>query len=118
MDITSNFVAAAQAWWDELVKAWRYEADNIFYGNYTGVVGHFTQLAWAKTYQVGCGFSQCPNTIYAGQNAGYVVCRFLETGNYVPQQIYNPSAGPCTAGAQCLATLPAVTTCGTDGLCA
>uniref|UniRef100_A0A914V095 SCP domain-containing protein n=1 Tax=Plectus sambesii TaxID=2011161 RepID=A0A914V095_9BILA len=79
MDVESNFERAAQAWWDELQGNWTYLSNNVFYNNNTGVVGHYTQLAWAKTYQVGCGFSQCPNTIYAGQNAGYVVCRFLET---------------------------------------
>uniref|UniRef100_A0A914XNU8 SCP domain-containing protein n=1 Tax=Plectus sambesii TaxID=2011161 RepID=A0A914XNU8_9BILA len=117
MDITSNFERAAQKWWDELVQYWVYRADNIFDGSIMAA-GHFTQLAWAKTYQVGCGFAQCPNTIFPGYNAGYVVCRFLEIGNYINQEIYHPSLVPCTANVQCLATLPAVTICDADGLCA
>uniref|UniRef100_A0A914W6L7 SCP domain-containing protein n=1 Tax=Plectus sambesii TaxID=2011161 RepID=A0A914W6L7_9BILA len=117
-DIQSNFVAAAAAWWKELKDNWTYLPNNYFYNNSTGVVGHYTQLAWAKTFQVGCGYAQCPNTIISGQvgSAVYIVCRFRAPGNYVPAEIYHPSLVPCTAGATC-ATTPG-TTCGADGLCA
>ncbi|PIO65963.1 SCP-like protein [Teladorsagia circumcincta] len=50
----------------------------------------FTQMAWANTYQVGCGARQC------GENT-VVVCRYNPRGNIVGENIYDvgPTCGEC-----------------------
>ena len=30
----------------------------------TGVIGHYTQVVWAKTYEVGCGFMRSTHPKY------------------------------------------------------
>ena len=30
----------------------------------TGVIGHYTQVVWAKTYEVGCGFMRSTHPEY------------------------------------------------------
>uniref|UniRef100_A0A674NU13 ShKT domain-containing protein n=1 Tax=Takifugu rubripes TaxID=31033 RepID=A0A674NU13_TAKRU len=50
---------AIQLWYDE-VKDWRYGV-----GSVNGdVVGHFTQVVWHRSNQVGCALAHCPNSKY------------------------------------------------------
>ncbi|MDY7012856.1 MAG: CAP domain-containing protein [Cyanobacteriota bacterium] len=44
-------------------------------------VGHYTQIVWRKTTQVGCGISQ------AGGN-DILVCRYSPPGNFMSQPVY------------------------------
>lgn len=46
--------------------------------------GHYTQLVWRNTTQIGCGFAQCPGTQYSE----VWVCNFSPPGNYVGQAPY------------------------------
>ena len=44
------------------IKSWFLERDNFTYGgtnNNLHVVGHYTQMVWATTHEVGCGLSYC-----------------------------------------------------------
>uniref|UniRef100_A0A914XR00 SCP domain-containing protein n=1 Tax=Plectus sambesii TaxID=2011161 RepID=A0A914XR00_9BILA len=101
MDAQSNYLAAVTAWWSELTSAFAYNSPfNIYPGSSSA--HNFTQLAWARTYTVGCGFAKCTNNIFTGQTAGFVVCRFSSQGNIAGQPIYNPNPGvSCNSGATC-----------------
>jgi len=82
-----DFDVAVRGWFDE----------NQYYQFGTQIsmfptdhdIGHYTQLAWAKTYKVGCGFSTCPD----GTN--YWVCDYAPGGNIFP------FSKPYTDGAAC-----------------
>ncbi|KHJ81697.1 hypothetical protein OESDEN_18615 [Oesophagostomum dentatum] len=57
-------------------------------------------MAWARTNKLGCSIARCSDEYVT-------VCRYLEKGNVVRQQVYIPGrlCSMCTSG------------CDQDGLC-
>ena len=75
------FGGATRAWVDFIWPvAWGYngcsEREN-YHGDRgcSGTVGHYTQVLWANTYKVGCGYT----------SAGGTVCNYSPGGNYIGQ---------------------------------
>jgi len=71
-------------WWDESAD-YTYSSNTCASGK---VCGHYTQLAWAATTKVGCGYKSC-STMTSGGDAGqwnkagnFVVCDFNPGGNF------------------------------------
>jgi hypothetical protein len=57
--------------------------------------GHYTQMVWHSTQEVGCGIKQGAPT----PDAWYVVCRYRPAGNIEGQQAYPPGGpGPDWSG--------------------
>jgi len=48
-----------------------------------GMVGHYTQIIWGRTYAVGCGVGY-----QSGVN--YLVCQYKLAGNYIGNYVYYP----------------------------
>ena len=69
------------AWWDESTL-WHYQG---YSGSTINGAGHFTQMAWANTRYIGCGFSYCPDGSW---NTYYLVCNYYPGGNYGGQYPY------------------------------
>lgn len=47
------------------IETWYLEKDHFVYGNRSNdlkIVGHYTQMVWAATHEVGCGLSECYRT--------------------------------------------------------
>ena len=70
----------------DMVKSWGDEKADFEYGTGTnsrngGVVGHYTQIIWRNSTQVGCGLA-------SGGGTEYFVCQYNPPGNYVGQQPY------------------------------
>jgi len=69
---------------DKVVDSW---AEEIQYFNKDtgkcegGVCGHYTQIVWANTSQIGCGMARCGNQ-------EVWVCNYNPPGNYVGQKPY------------------------------
>ncbi|XP_071950396.1 uncharacterized protein [Antedon mediterranea] len=64
----------------EVVKAW-YDEINVYDFNnpgFNGPTGHFTQVVWKNTEQLGCGYSS--KTEY-GYTYVYVACNYSPAGN-------------------------------------
>ncbi|KAF0023665.1 hypothetical protein F2P81_024295 [Scophthalmus maximus] len=79
---------AIQSWYDE-VKDWRYGMGSVN----GGVVGHYTQLVWYRSNQVGCAMASCPNAAYKY----FYVCHYCPPGNYQYARPYKsgPPCGDC-----------------------
>jgi len=63
----------------DAVNAWASEESNYNYANNTcsGSCGSYTQIVWANSTKLGCGFTQCPSMTY-----GYsIVCHYAPGGN-------------------------------------
>ncbi|KAF2367958.1 Cysteine-rich secretory protein [Trinorchestia longiramus] len=93
------FVGTQQVPWFFAVKTWWLEKDNFTYGsekNDLFVVGHYTQLVWHASHQMGCGLAFCkdakPRPFYN------YVCNYCPIGNHL-QAIGHPyDRGPsCSA---------------------
>ncbi|KAI8338423.1 CAP domain-containing protein [Chlamydoabsidia padenii] len=63
--------------WDQAVDAWYSEVKMYNYNNpgFSGSTGHFTQVVWKETTEIGCGFTDCNGRkIYS--------CNYQMPGNY------------------------------------
>uniref|UniRef100_A0A914ZWM8 SCP domain-containing protein n=1 Tax=Parascaris univalens TaxID=6257 RepID=A0A914ZWM8_PARUN len=84
---------AAELWWRELEEVEsKSSGPLIFKGQLS--IGHFTQMAWYKTVNLGCGISSsCPEV--------YVVCQYSPAGNSRNQMVYPVATSHCTKDADC-----------------
>ncbi|KAI9006614.1 CAP domain-containing protein [Phycomyces nitens] len=69
----SSFTKAINGWYNEESS---YDYNNPGFGMKTG---HFTQVVWKATTEVGCGVATCANQ----GNARLYVCSYREPGNMV-----------------------------------
>jgi uncharacterized protein YkwD len=67
----------------DAIESWASEASGYNYANNSckGVCGHYTQLVWKNTTQVGCASGKVRDEIYW-------VCNYNPPGNYVGQKPY------------------------------
>lgn len=69
-----------------LIKSWYDESADYDYASGESkngkAVGHFTQMVWAGTTQVGCGMTEC-----SGNNI--LVCQYSPSGNYGGEYVAN-----------------------------
>lgn len=81
------------------VAAWADERYDYDYGdtivNAGPVVGHYTQIVWDSTTNVGCGYAYCNNIQGLNRSGTIVVCRYGPGGNYLGQTPYDYSTGSC-----------------------
>jgi hypothetical protein len=67
-------------------------------------ITHYTQLVWAETNKVGCGWSWCPSVALLGMSGEFLVCKYSPGGNlddaygniYAPFQVGQRGAA-CSA---------------------
>jgi len=67
----------------EVVAAWAAEASDYDYGSNLchGMCGHYTQLIWKTTKEVGCAVAK-------SGNREVWVCEYAPPGNYIGQRPY------------------------------
>lgn len=71
---------------NDMVDAWGAEKKDFVYGlfpNVTtgGMVGHYTQIVWRYSYQVGCAIAE-------GHGKTYLACHYDPAGNYEDELPY------------------------------
>ncbi|MBD2292446.1 secretion protein [Anabaena sphaerica FACHB-251] len=76
VDSTTLSNTAVKKWYDE-VSAYNYSNPG-----FSSQTGHFTQVVWKSSTQLGCGAAQGVKTINGTKyNAFYVVCQYAPAGN-------------------------------------
>ncbi|XP_046371671.2 cysteine-rich venom protein ophanin-like isoform X1 [Haliotis rufescens] len=75
MNVGQNIASGTQNW-THAVTLWHDEVDDFTFGgnNSFGSVGHYTQLVWADTQKIGCGYAMCGAT-------SFYVCNYGPAGN-------------------------------------
>ncbi|KAF7996968.1 hypothetical protein HCN44_005245 [Aphidius gifuensis] len=93
------FISTAQVPWFFTIKTWFSEYEVFKYGahanNDLSLVGHYTQMVWAPTHRVGCGWAKCNGT-RGPQGRPYFsyVCNYCPAGNH-PDHLGTPyKSGP------------------------
>ncbi|XP_053316659.1 cysteine-rich secretory protein 2 [Spea bombifrons] len=95
------FMSTFKASWDDVIKSFYSEVVDFEYGKGAktpGVeIGHYTQLTWATSRQVGCAINYCANN-----NLPYrFVCHYCPPGNNLSSMGYpyksGPTCGDCPA---------------------
>ncbi|GLI63390.1 hypothetical protein VaNZ11_006349, partial [Volvox africanus] len=88
--IVLNCTRAVKSWYDEVLK---YSFTNTPYTDNAGkTIGHFTQVVWVDTTQVGCGAAQ--GTTSTGFNCYIVSCRYAPPGNFIGDTSYFTNVRP------------------------
>lgn len=73
--------------WSSAINAWNSEKAMYIYSptiNWNAV-GHFTQMVWRRTNEVGCGVAYCPSNSSA---QFFYVCHYSPPGNFKGQYPY------------------------------
>lgn len=101
---------------DAAIQEWFDEQQMYRFGNPIPATGHYTQLVWADTSRVGCGYARCdelaapPFAEMPARAEGFIlVCDYAPAGNWIGQD-------PYTVGTACSACADARSRC-VDGLC-
>ncbi|EAR11416.1 CAP domain-containing protein [Reinekea blandensis] len=82
--------AQTEAWWSEY-DLWHYKT---YQHGTDSDAGHFTQMIWANTIEIGCGIASCPGILPGYTNAAFGVCNYGPGGNYNGQYPYEVSVLP------------------------
>nr|BBA30650.1 Pc80, similar to Td16,antigen 5-like protein [Panstrongylus chinai] len=81
-DVNTTF----NIWVDYMVEGWYNEsALYIFGSNFSGKTAHYTQLVWATTARIGCGYSYYKKNNW---HVGYLVCNYSPAGNIFKENPY------------------------------
>merc|ERR1712215_20615 len=89
-------VDAIKSWYSEVKKPFTTSIDPF---KWNSACGHYTQVVWAETSEVGCGFSSNK----AGTN---IVCNYAVGGNMIGGTMYKkgPGCSACPRGTSCDST--------------
>ncbi|KAL1771409.1 cysteine-rich secretory protein 1-like [Sigmodon hispidus] len=88
----SNFLAS----WSYIIQDWYDESKNFNFGKGpkkpNKQVGHYTQLVWNTSHQLGCAIAECPEE----ELKYFYVCHYCPPGNYIRRQYVPYTRGePC-----------------------
>ncbi|XP_010003188.1 PREDICTED: cysteine-rich secretory protein 2 [Chaetura pelagica] len=77
------FMSSGPSPWSHAMQVWHNEVKDFEYG--TGektpraVIGHYTQMVWHSSHEIGCGVALCPNSRYKY----FYVCHYCPQGNII-----------------------------------
>ncbi|XP_045203798.2 cysteine-rich venom protein TEL1-like [Mercenaria mercenaria] len=88
-------MASNQANWESAVQGWIDEKQDWTFANITHDgsmtnVMHYTQVIWANSFKIGCGYAKCSGT-------NRYVCNYGPPGNYKDKTPYTKGTESCSA---------------------
>lgn len=103
---TPKWKANIKAWFDEYSEYDARYIDSLEYGQKFQKTGHFTQLVWAETRYVGCGYAQYSVPHGKSRYEQIYVCNYGPAGNLVGGRIYKKgeTCSDCPEGTKCVKT--------------
>ncbi|VUZ47891.1 unnamed protein product, partial [Hymenolepis diminuta] len=83
-----------------IVDMWDKEKADYTYSTNTcsKTCGHYTQVVWAKSLQIGCAYQTCTNFSIGSKTypkAFFIACQYSPPGNYIGQKPYE-NGTPCS----------------------
>jgi len=105
-EVMANTVNAVQAWYDEVASPGFSNTDiSPFVFSYGA--GHYTQVVWAESVEVGCGLTYYDDD---GWYATLIICNYAVGGNMQGGSMYTLGAGcsNCPTGTSCDPDYPAL----------
>jgi len=107
--VQAAMAGPAQSWYDEVTRP-GFDSQHISPFKFSWTAGHYTQLVWADTEELGCAVVYFKDTSALLDYNNLVVCNYAVAGNLMGSVMYQ-------AGAACSAC-PQGYSCEDDGLCA
>ena len=99
----TSYANAVDSWYGE-IESYDFATGTSKPGA-SGATGHFTQVAWRTSVEVGCGVNLgCSNKFGGSWYNSAVVCRYSPPGNYAGE--YTAKVGPLVASGGCDALEP------------
>ncbi|XP_077520158.1 CRISP/Allergen/PR-1-like [Amblyomma americanum] len=103
VDSSKQTVTEAKSWigdWFIEYRSFNRNAISSFQAGGGGVVTHFTQMSWAETRYVGCGFT---NYELNGRLMRLFACNYAPSGNLIGSPVYlpGPTCNACPSGSTC-----------------
>ncbi|XP_063242903.1 venom allergen 5-like [Bacillus rossius redtenbacheri] len=95
-----DLAAAVNSWYDEVTKFGRQQVSSYRFETSTG---HYTQVVWAETHLLGCGYIGYSDT----RQHHTLVCNYGPAGNVISRPVYQ-TGKTCSACTTCNPRYPAL----------
>ena len=88
-------------WWNELRQYGGITRTNVTLtmDNFNLGIGHWSQMAWGSSREIGCGYQECPQA-NNNKTMMLVVCHYRPRGNILGKEIYQ-IGHPCARDSDC-----------------
>lgn len=103
-NITEAVLKMIDNWYDEVKK---FNKINVKKYKSSSATGHYSQMNWAQTEAIGCGFIQLDNE-NKHHRKSELVCNYMPAGNVIGQPMYKigTACSECANGFKCSEKYP------------
>ncbi|XP_022698922.1 flocculation protein FLO11-like [Varroa jacobsoni] len=97
----ANWTACIKQWFDEALLV---RPSDIHPYHFIHDTGHFTQMAWSRTWKIGCGYAMYPSKQPPYEYDLLYTCNYGPSGNTLGEDMYKLGApcSQCPRGTKCM----------------
>ncbi|CAD6189690.1 unnamed protein product [Caenorhabditis auriculariae] len=102
-DNYDEIAEAASVMWADEFQEFGWPSNTLTYPLFNSGIGHATQVAWADTHAMGCGYHFCPEKDDRPDTLA-VICQYKDQGNVIGADIYESgkTCSKCPKGSTCV----------------